>query len=1307
MSPIRLTLRWALTLAALALVLLALLLGGLRLAVEQLDGVRERIGAELSSQFNATLAMDAFEGRLQWFDPALRIDDLRLMSQAGSDPFPLLEIEHADMRLDTSASLLALQPVLGDARISQVTLHLYQDSEGRWQWPGPAELPSYVMPEGGMDLSRLDYWVELLLRQRVLVSDLRLVLHGLDETLTLRAPQLLIAGGSGRAHLEGQLFVAGQAQQSLSVVLEVLPGTRGLSDFSAALQARMDLGSLTRLGRLLTHRHSLRLEQLSGEAKLWARWRGGRIEDARLALSVPELAVAGSEEVLELRDIQARGQWLRGDGDAWNAWVNALSVNDVRGGASPLPEHLQLAGEGDEWWLRSSAFSVDELMAWRQRLPLPERWQSMLDALKPGGRVEGLQVGQKQGQWQVRAALQETTAQPWQDAPGGGPFDAWVEAEGRTGHVEFAGRQGVELRFPELFPEPLSLDRASGRVDWSLVGDQPRVEGKDLSVGWRGASVEGDFQLTVPDEQSRQRPGQFALNLDMRDVDATQTPLGEWLPLEVFDSELRDWLTSGITGYVPRGSLHFSQTLDGEEAASTEDDVDELGKSAELRLALDVERGHLPYDPEWPALDALSGHLSLHNQALEATVTHAETLGLVSEGAKVALADDRLTVEGPVGGPVQALFDFLAAAPIDGMDGFGDWRGDGRVDGQLRLGVAMDTPDTVEEAPVDVDLQASVDAPSVRLPQADLELSNVNGALHYRHLAGKHLGESDTDTLTGQLGARVFEGPLLADFDVGGRGVTLEGRALARGLLDWGGVSGLDGLLSGYFPYTAELDLEADKPSLTLDSDLQGLAIHLPTPFGKTLDARVPLHVTASIPDRVVHLDLADRLRLRWRSLGPDNGQGQAWLENWPVDPEWPSGSGWEIAWNTPRLLLARWQQALAEVSLPPAPDATAGATDGSSALTRLRRLSLRTNCLHYQQRCLGDLQASASPLGGDGWSLALAGSLMQGRAEYRPLQAVPLDITLARLNLDPLLAGAGEQGEASSPSLQSEIITAPPEPAPLPDWLTRVPAGRLSIATLARSGHRFGPFEAHWRESPDRLRLDPVSLKLGEITAQGELVWEASGEQASLTRSRLSISGGDLGTALAALDQPVAISSTRTDVQTQLAWPGAPWQFALARSRGSIEADLSDGRFRTLESPSARLVGLLNVDNLLRRLRLDFSDVTGEGTAFDSVSGDATLYGGRLETRGPVEIDGTSTHFTLNGSVNLLARQLDLTLGVTVPVSQNLPLAAVIAGAPYVGGALFLADKVFGGWLDKVTRIYYRVQGPWTSPRITVEDAE
>ncbi|WP_236551235.1 AsmA-like C-terminal region-containing protein [Billgrantia tianxiuensis] len=209
------------------------------------------------------------------------------------------------------------------------------------------------------------------------------------------------------------------------------------------------------------------------------------------------------------------------------------------------------------------------------------------------------------------------------------------------------------------------------------------------------------------------------------------------------------------------------------------------------------------------------------------------------------------------------------------------------------------------------------------------------------------------------------------------------------------------------------------------------------------------------------------------------------------------------------------------------------------------------------------------------------------------------------------------------------------------------------------------------------------------------------------MTRSRLDLDGRDLGTALERLGQPVSIRSGETRVRSQLAWPGPPWQFALARSRGSIEVELRNGRFVNLESPTARVVGLLNVDNLVRRLRMDFSDVTGQGTAFDRVSGAATLYGGVLETNGPVLIDGPATSFTLDGTVDLARRELDQRLGVTVPVSSSLPLAAVIAGAPVVGGALFIADRLFGRAIDRVTRIHYRVRGPWTSPDITLETAE
>ena len=78
------------------------------------------------------------------------------------------------------------------------------------------------------------------------------------------------------------------------------------------------------------------------------------------------------------------------------------------------------------------------------------------------------------------------------------------------------------------------------------------------------------------------------------------------------------------------------------------------------------------------------------------------------------------------------------------------------------------------------------------------------------------------------------------------------------------------------------------------------------------------------------------------------------------------------------------------------------------------------------------------------------------------------------------------------------------------------------------------------------------------------------------------------------------------------------------------------------------------------------------------------------------------------NPGLFLTVAGLGLGLALARPAAaENLPLAAVLAGAPVVGGALFIADRLFGDALDRVTRIHYRVRGPWTAPQISVESAE
>lgn len=1269
--------RWTLTLVALLLAGVALVVLLARLALGLADGLVPRLEALLSARFAAEVRIASLEGGLAYLDPHLSLDDLSLSTREGDRP--LLEVRSGHLRLDSWQSLREGLPVVEDARLEGVTLHLYQTPDGGWHWPDPAELPPELQPEGELDLERIDFWVGVLLRQRAWAERVNVVLHGRERRVAFEAPRLLMTGDDQRAHLEGELRLVGDPDVAMQVALEVLPGQAGFRDFGAALQAELRLDSLVELAAVLGNSQPLRLDEARGEASLWGRWQGGSLADARLALDIERLAVshrdaAGERHDLELDSVTGRGQWLKGE-SGWQAWFQGdaespdASEPDVlapRWGPA-LPYRWHLSGDADGWWLNTSAFDLGSLAAWRDRVPLPEALSRVVDSLDPRGRVMGFGLGFQEGEWQARAALRGVEVSPWQQAPGGGPFDMWVEARGGSGLVRFVGGDAATLHFPEVFAGPMALEHASGEVRWVYDGPRSMVSGRDLVVGWNGAEVSGGFGLSV----GRGARGGFGLTLALEEVDAVETPLIEWLPVGVLGDELHDWLADGVAGRVPEGSLRLHVPLSG---GSDE----RLAASFGLDLA--IRDGRLPIAPGWPMLEGIGGRLRLDDGVLDAEVTHAESLGVEARDGRVRLADERLEVEGRLAAEAAGLRRFLLAMPVEGMEALDAWQAEGRAEGTLSLALPLAEPESLE-----LDIVTETAFPRLEYRPLGLAFRDLAGPLAW-HQRG------DEGGLDGRIEGQALGGPVQADIDTLQGGLELAGTAETRALLELGGVTALGERLSGRFDWRGRLGV-GESVSLRLESTLQGLAADLPVPLGKSAGETRPLRLDMDLTEGRLEGRLGEALALRWRALpGGDSGQGQVWLGR-PASGSWPTGAGWWVDAYLPRLSPAAWGESLSGL---------VGSSSGTAGgALNLREARLASDCLHHDDRCLGSFYATARPQSGGGWRLALDGSLLEGQLDYRPQLAEPLDIGLARLSLDALMPGSREVG-----SLFDEIAT-PPEPQPLPGWVADLPDGRLRVADIERAGQRLGPLTARWQATPERLTIAPLGLTLGEVSARGELVWEAAGAGASLTRARLDLDGRDLGTALERLGQEAVIRSQETRVKSQLAWPGAPWQFALERSRGSVEAELRDGRFVNLESTPARLVGLLNIDNLVRRLRLDFSDVTGQGTAFDRVSGAATLYGGSLETRGPVEVVGPATRFSLDGSVELARRELDMRLGVTLPVSRNLPLAAVIAGAPVVGGALFIADRLFGDAIDSVTRIHYRVLGPWTAPQISVESAE
>jgi uncharacterized protein YhdP len=131
---------------------------------------------------------------------------------------------------------------------------------------------------------------------------------------------------------------------------------------------------------------------------------------------------------------------------------------------------------------------------------------------------------------------------------------------------------------------------------------------------------------------------------------------------------------------------------------------------------------------------------------------------------------------------------------------------------------------------------------------------------------------------------------------------------------------------------------------------------------------------------------------------------------------------------------------------------------------------------------------------------------------------------------------------------------------------------------------------------------------------------------------------------------------------------------------------------------------GLLNFNSIGRRLRLDFSDLTGKGLSYDQVKGLLVSSDGVYVTRDPIIMTGPSSNLEINGTMDMVKDRVDAKLLVTLPVTNNLPIAALLIGAPAIGGALFLADKLFGDRVARFASVQYRIEGTVKDPKVVYD---
>ncbi|MBZ2168483.1 YhdP family protein [Marinobacter sp. F4216] len=365
------------------------------------------------------------------------------------------------------------------------------------------------------------------------------------------------------------------------------------------------------------------------------------------------------------------------------------------------------------------------------------------------------------------------------------------------------------------------------------------------------------------------------------------------------------------------------------------------------------------------------------------------------------------------------------------------------------------------------------------------------------------------------------------------------------------------------------------------------------------------------------------------------------------------------------------------------------------SLLFRDSGLDLNVKHLYLKDQRLENIQLEATALE-DRWIIDARSERVEGRLVVPEQGIVVADIETLRLR-----RGDNDEDDARSLLTLEEQLEAF-RSLGMGDW----PDIDVTIADLQLDTESVGSWAFRLRPEAERLSVEGIEGRLSSLSVVGDMVWSIVGARET-TRFNGQISGGALNDLGPLLGYDVPLTNKTTNIELDVDWPGRPDEFGIRRLSGSVQLRLDEGVILEQNNTAQlfRVFNLLNADTLWRRLKLDFSDLYERGVAFDAISGQAQITEGLLTLDPELQVVGPSGAFRLVGATNMVQESLDMKLVVVLPLTQNLPLAALLmgAGAP-IGGALFVLDKVLGDPLSKLTSATYRVGGTWDNPEVSLQ---
>ena len=1286
--------RWSAALFALLTVLLAVLVGLVRLASPLVPAYRADVEAWASAAIRHPVQIRAMGAELGWHGPEITLDDVRILSRDRARV--VVSAQEVQLGLSVWGLLQGKLPRPNRIVLVAPQAEIRRDAQGVFSIAGL---------EGAVQSGPTDWHAtlsEVFSQSAVLAvknGRIAYVEEGEPRPMLFQAVDIQLDNAAASHELGGDAQLPPEFGRSVSFQLKV--EGEGIDTAQWDWKGELD-GKALQLPRLLRYwkEYDGRVARGVSDLDATLEMRHGVLRSVGVDVNAADLAPAPKTQAAAMAaafpSIAGSFAWTRSD-SGWK--LSGRRVEFARGtqvwprGGFTL-EYLADAN-GATWSGAADFLRLQDLAALSAWLPA-EQFKDLprLYAFAPTGDISAASFklrmnASSPGNWAVKARFQDLGVHKAEGWPGFSGMAGNLDLDQTGGSVTLAARD-ADVDFTPLFRWPLHAD--SVNLSAKVVHDPHgwQVATSAFQVANQDAAAHGSAAMQFP-------AGGGAPHLDIDAVvdraDAKNKSL--YLPVGIMPKDVVKWLDDSIkAGQVPSGSVSIH--------GDTSDFPFRDGRGV-FDIQFHLLHGELNYAEGWPAIKDLDADVRFIDQGLQARARSGKVAGddLTDASARFAdLATGVLAVDGSAKGDASNALAFLRSKPLKHLIGsyLDPLTAAGPTESSLRLILPVENLDKFELHGVTTLRGVSFQPKGV----SGVVLDHLQGALSYdkdgistRGIDGELLGgpvhvviqpgkgkQSGTAEFSAQGSAQaaavmtVFK-PMPESW--------LEGRAQWR--------------LEGRVPNSPATSTAGF--SVNLHTDLQGMAVKLPAPFNKAAADALPLSFSLRLLDQdtlacTTAYGGVLQAKLDFARKGDTWNFDRGDLHVGAGAPALPANSGFVLTGTLDEFSWDAWKPFMPTSALS-APATQPAALGGAPLPEAVQGVDLSIGSFQMLGQTLDKLHLIMTRLQ-DGWQARLDSAAAAGTLTLPSTVDAdhPLVLNMDRLLLTRTSQAAPAAGTASAAVAASPALRYDPR---------RIPALRFTGKRLEYSELKLGYASFALKPLQDGVALEDIKVDSDSFSITADGTWTVT--PAGLQRSTLNmgVKSRDVGKSFQALGFAPAITGSKGQIDANLNWQDSPFGTVVDTLGGTLHVKLEDGQIVDVQPGAGRVFGLLSLNALPRRLLLNFSDVFSKGFGYDSIEGDFTLQDGDAYTQ-DMQVKGPAAKITLIGRTGLAKRDFDEALVVDANVGSTLPVVGALAGGVGVGAVVLLLTEIFKKPISAATQTRYHLTGTWDNPVLSKQGA-